>query len=55
MLHGTQRWAVPANAGRQHALRVLIGKSTHPLDYKDVAQEVREALWRRFKEALWPL
>ncbi len=48
-------WAVPANAGRQQALRVLIGRPTNSRGYKDVAQEVLAALWRRFNRALKPI
>ena len=36
-------------------IQAALGPQTRPLYYKDVAQEVREELWRRFKQALWPL
>ena len=36
-------------------IQAALGPQTRPLYYKDVPQEVREELWRRFKQALWPL
>lgn len=37
-----------------HDFQAGLGTGTHPIGYNEAAQEVREALWRRFRRPCGP-